>query len=68
MTTKKCLAILLRYYLSETKKVYDSFLELVEWDNDSSAAGIYQVLRDYLVSVGVNLENLAGFAVHHYFA
>ena len=24
--------------------------------------GIYEVLRCYLVSVGVNLENLAGFA------
>ena len=60
--TKKCLAILLRYYSSETNKVCDSFLGLVELDNGSSAAGIYEVLRGYLVSVGINLENLAGFA------
>ena len=62
MSTKKCLAILLRCYSSETKKVCDSLLGLVELDNGSSAAGIYEVLRGYLVSVGVNWENLAGFA------
>ena len=44
------------------KKVCDSFLGLVELDNSgSSAAGIYEVLRGYLVSVGVNIENLTGF-------
>ena len=60
MSTKKCFAILLRYYSSETKKVCDSFLGLVELDtsNSSSAAGIYEVLRGYLDSAGVNLENL----------
>ena len=47
-------ALSLRYYSSETKIVCDSFLELVELENGSSAAGIYEVLRDYLVSVGVN--------------
>ena len=52
----------LRYYSFETKKVCDSFLGLVELDIDRSAAGIYEVLRGYLVSVRVNLENLTGFA------
>ena len=52
----------LLYYSSETKKVWDSFLGLVILDNDSSAAGIYEVLRGCLVSVGVNLENQAGFS------
>ena len=36
VSTKKCLAILLRYYLSETKKVFDSFLDLVELDTGFS--------------------------------
>ena len=53
---------MLRYYSSETKNVCDSFLELVELDNGSSAVGIYEVLRCYLVSEEVNLENLAWFA------
>ena len=51
---------MLRYYPSETQKLCDSFLGLVELDNDSSEAGIYEVLRSYLISVGVNLENQAG--------
>ena len=69
MYTKKYLPILLRYYSSETKKVCDSFLGLVELDtsNSSSAAGIYEVLKSYLNSVGVNLENLVGFAADDYF-
>ena len=67
MSTKKCLAILLRYYSPETKKVCDSFLGLVELDNGGSSAGIYEVLRGYFVSVRVNLENLAGFAADYYF-
>ena len=62
MSTKKCLAILLKYYSSDTKKVSDLFLGLVEVDHSSSAAGIQEVLRGYLVSVGVNFENLAEFA------
>ena len=57
VSTKKCLSILLRYYSSKTKKVCDSFLGLVELDNSSSAV---EILRGYLVPVGVNLE--AGFA------
>ena len=43
------------------------FLGLVELDNGSSVAGIiYAVLRGYLVSVGVNLENLAGLAAYYF--
>ena len=53
---------MLRYYSSGTKKVWNSFLGFVELDNDSFAASIYEVLRGYLVSVGVNFENLAEFA------
>ena len=51
---------MLRYYHPKPNKY--SFLGLVELDNGSSAAGIYEVLRGYLVSVGINLENLARFA------
>ena len=47
---------MLRYYSSETKKVFDSFLGLVKLDNGSSTAGICEVLRGYLVSLGVNLK------------
>ena len=45
VSTKKSLAILLRYYSSETKKVCDSILELVELDNGSSETS----LMGYLV-------------------
>ena len=40
---------------------------IITIDNYSSVAGIYQVLRGYLVSVGVDIENLAGFdfLTHH---
>ena len=58
--------VLLRYYSSETKKVCGSFLGFVELDNGSSAGGIYEVLRCYLVSVEVNLENLAQFAADYF--
>ena len=34
-------------------QICDSFLGLVELDNGSSAAGIYEILRAYLVSMGV---------------
>ena len=44
VSTKTCLAILLRFYSSETKKVCDSILGLVELDNGSSTARIYEVL------------------------
>ena len=47
VSTKKCLTILLRYYHPKPNKY--SFLGLVELDNGSSAAGIYEVLRGYLV-------------------
>ena len=39
-------------------------LGLVELDNGSYAAGIYEVLGGYLVFVGVNLENLTGFTIY----
>nr|CAI5832345.1 unnamed protein product [Callosobruchus analis] len=60
--TKKCLAILVRYYSHENKKVCDSFFGLVELDTSSAAASIHHVLKNHLIQLGVDLCNLAGFA------
>ena len=43
------------------------FLGLVELDHCSSTFRIFEVLTGYLVSVGVNLENVVGFATDYYF-
>lgn len=59
ISTKKCLAVLVRYFKNKT---VDAFLGLLELENNSTAASIYESLTNYLISSEVNLENMAGFA------
>lgn len=62
MSTKKCLAILIRYF--KNNRVLDTFIGLIELEKDSTAAHIFETLINYLTSIGIDIEiqNMAGFA------
>ncbi|CAH0556569.1 unnamed protein product [Brassicogethes aeneus] len=50
VSTKKCLAILIRYF--KNNRVIDAFIGLLELENDSTAAHIFETLINYLTSIG----------------
>ncbi|CAH0551119.1 unnamed protein product [Brassicogethes aeneus] len=60
ISTKKCLAVLVRYF--KNSKTVDAFLGLLELENNSTAASIYESLTNYLTSSEVNIEHMVGFA------
>lgn len=60
ISTKKCLAVLVRYF--KNNAVVDSFLGLLELENGSTAANIFNCLINHLISAGIKIENMAGFA------
>lgn len=60
VSTKKCLALLVRYFKSS--KVVDAFLGLLELESGSTAVNIYDCLNNYLIASGIKIENMSGFA------
>jgi hypothetical protein len=54
------LLFLVRYF--KNSRVVDSFLGLLELENSSTAANIFDCVINHLTWAGIKIENMAGFA------